>query len=246
MLIIPPNTIYIAYEQIAIIAVEIIGLITKLFQFRLNLTFFFSTKNAIMNATRWQATDPIDAPYTFIAGILRSIKFNISLVTTPIPKAVAGTITFPKPCKPPLIVWFKTENIIVKAATCNSVAPLLAFGYNRFNIGPANTHIPIVQGKPISIDTNKENEVRLVAVVVSFLAFASAIAGTKAVANAIFTDTTYDVVSSTSNGLMSSDDKIKLDNMSEKLDTKSETITYTTIISTSKKPGSQKKTGILF
>lgn len=51
--------------------------------------------------------------------------------------------------------------------------------------------------------------------------------------NAIFTDTTYDVVSSISNGLMSSDDKIKLDNMSEKLDTKSETITYTTIISTS-------------
>ena len=170
------------------IAVAIIGFITKFFQFKLNFTFFLKTENAIINATKWHATEPIDAPYTFISGIFNSVKFSINFVTTPVPKAVAGTITFPNPWSAPFIVWFNTENIIVNAATCNNPAPLLAFGYNNFSIGSANTHIPIVQGRPINIDTNNENDVRFVAVSVSFLAFASAIAGTNAVANAIFTD----------------------------------------------------------
>ena len=50
--IIPVNIIYIAYEQIAIIAVDIIGFITKLLQSKFNFTFFFKTANAIKNATK--------------------------------------------------------------------------------------------------------------------------------------------------------------------------------------------------
>ena len=79
-------------------------------------------------------------------------------------------------------------DIIVNAATCNSPPPALAFGYSKLSIGCANMHIPIVHGSPINIDTNNENEVLLVAVSMSFFAFASAIAGTNAVANAMFTD----------------------------------------------------------
>jgi len=45
-------------------------------------------------------------------------------------------------------------------------------------------NIPTVQGKPINIDTNNENEVFCVIVLLSFLAFAADIAGTNAVAKA--------------------------------------------------------------
>ena len=69
-----------------------------------NFTFLFKTLNTIINATMWHAIEPIAAPYTFICGILSYIKFNISLTTQPIPKAIAGTITFPKPCNAPFIV----------------------------------------------------------------------------------------------------------------------------------------------
>ena len=48
--------------------------------------------------------------------------------------------------------------------------------------------MPIVQGRPISIETNNENDVLFVAVFTSFFALAAAIAGTNAVANAIFID----------------------------------------------------------
>ena len=46
-------------------------------------------------------------------------------------------------------------------------------------------NIPTVQGKPINIDTNNENEVFCVIVLLSFLAFAADIAGTNAVAKAL-------------------------------------------------------------
>ena len=68
---------------------------------------------------------------------------------------------------------------------CNNNAPSFAFGYNKFNIGCANTIIPTTQGKPINMDVNNENDVLLVAVSLSFLAFAADIAGTNAVAKAI-------------------------------------------------------------
>ena len=45
-------------------------------------------------------------------------------------------------------------NIIVSELICNITVPELALGYNKFNIGPANIHIPTVHGNPISIDIN--------------------------------------------------------------------------------------------
>ena len=66
--------------------------------------------------------------------------------------------------------------------------PSLAFGYNKFSIGPANKHIPIVHGSPISIETSKEKDVFCFIVFLSLLAFAADIAGTKAVENATFID----------------------------------------------------------
>ena len=49
-------------------------------------------------------------------------------------------------------------------------------------------HIPTVQGKPISIEINNENEVFCFIAFLSFFAFAAAIAGTNAVENATFID----------------------------------------------------------
>ena len=74
--------------------------------------------------------------------------------------------------------------IIVKALICNINAPSFAFGNNKFNIGWANINIPTVQGNPINIETNNENDVFSVIVLLSFLAFAADIAGTNAVAKA--------------------------------------------------------------
>ena len=79
-------------------------------------------------------------------------------------------------------------NIIVKELICKTVAPALAFGNNKLSIGPANMHIPIVHGNPISIDVNNENDVFLVIVFLSCFALAADTAGTKAVANATFID----------------------------------------------------------
>ena len=82
------------------------------------------------------------------------------------------------------MVWSNIVNIIVKELICKIVAPALAFGNNKFKIGPANMHIPTVHGNPINIDTSNENDVFSVIVFLSFLAFAADIAGTNAVANA--------------------------------------------------------------
>ena len=71
---------------------------------------------------------------------------------------------------------------------CNIISPELAFGNNKFSIGPANMHIPTVQGSPINIDISNENDVFCVIVFWSFLALAAEIAGTNAVANATFID----------------------------------------------------------
>lgn len=68
------------------------------------------------------------------------------------------------------------------------VSPELALGNNKLRIGPANKHIPTVQGSPINIDVIKENEVFCVIVFLSFLAFAADIAGTNAVAKATLID----------------------------------------------------------
>ena len=78
--------------------------------------------------------------------------------------------------------------ITVKELICNIVSPELAFGNNRLSIGPANKHIPMVQGSPISIEVSKEKDVFCVIVFLSFLAFAADIAGTKAVAKATLMD----------------------------------------------------------
>ena len=91
-------------------------------------------------------------------------------------------------CICPLAMMENTSMTRMVEEQRTQIGTLKALGYNNFNIGSANTHIPIVHGNPINIDTNSENDVRFVAVCVSFLALASAIAGTNAVANAIFTD----------------------------------------------------------
>lgn len=94
----------------------------------------------------------------------------------------------PYPCKVPLIVWSNIVNKIVSELICNTTSPALAFGNKSPNIGPANKYIPTVQGSPISIDINNENELFFVISFLSFLAFAAEIAGTNAVANATFID----------------------------------------------------------
>lgn len=104
------------------------------------------------------------------------------------PRDSAGIPNLPYPCNAPFIVWSNIVNIIVNELICNISSPELAFGYNRFKIGPANIHIPIVHGNPISIDVNSENDVFLVIVFLSFIALAADIAGTSAVANATFID----------------------------------------------------------
>lgn len=97
---------------------------------------------------------------------------------------MAGTISFPYPCRAPFIVWSNIVKIIVKELICKITSPALALGNNKFKIGPANKHIPTVQGRPISIEVNRENDVFWVIVFLSFLALAEAIAGTSAVAKA--------------------------------------------------------------
>ena len=78
------------------------------------------------------------------------------------------------------------EDITETEINCNNNAPWFAFGYNKFKIGCAKTIIPTTHGRPINIDVNNENDVLFVAVSLSFLALAADIAGTSAVANAIF------------------------------------------------------------
>ena len=119
-------------------------------------------------------------------GIFNNTIFNTNLTKHPIPNAVAGTITFPNPCNAPFIVWSNIENITDTDISCNNSAPSFAFGYNKFNIGCAKTIIPTTHGNPINIEVSNENDVLLVAVSLSFFAFAADIAGTNAVANAIF------------------------------------------------------------
>ena len=104
------------------------------------------------------------------------------------PNDIAGIASFPYPWSAPFIVWSKIVNIIVSELICSITSPELAFGNSKFNIGPANIHIPIVHGNPISIDVNSENDVFLVIVFLSFIALAADIAGTSAVANATFID----------------------------------------------------------
>ena len=104
------------------------------------------------------------------------------------PRDTAGIINFPYPCNAPFIVWSNIVNIIVNELICKINSPLLAFGNNKFKIGPANKHIPTVHGKPINIEINNENDVFLVIVLLSFFALAADIAGTNAVENATFID----------------------------------------------------------
>lgn len=104
------------------------------------------------------------------------------------PKAIAGTLNFPYPCSIALIVWSSTVNNIVNELICNTTAPELAFGNNKFNIGPANTNIPTVHGNAINIEVNIENEDFFTIVFLSFLALAAEIAGTNAVEKATFID----------------------------------------------------------
>ena len=101
---------------------------------------------------------------------------------------MAGIFSFPYPCRAPFIVWSNIVNKIVNALICKITAPSLAFGNSNFKIGPAKMHIPIVQGKPISIDISKEKDVFCVIVFLSFLAFAADMAGTNAVLKATLID----------------------------------------------------------
>ena len=86
------------------------------------------------------------------------------------------------------MVWSNIVKIIVKELICKTIAPELAFGNSKFKIGPANTHMPTVQGSPINIDVSNEKDVFCVIVFLSFLALAAAMAGTKAVENATLMD----------------------------------------------------------
>ena len=73
---------------------------------------------------------------------------------------------------------------------CRKIAILtsLAFGNNKLIIGCANTIIPNVQGSPIIIVVNNENDILLLAVRVSFFVINADTDGTSAVANAILND----------------------------------------------------------
>lgn len=103
-------------------------------------------------------------------------------------REIAGIISFPYPCSAPFIVWSNIVKIIVNELICKITSPALAFGNNKLSIGPANIHIPIVHGSPISIEVNKENDVFCVIVFLSLFALAADIAGTNAVENATFID----------------------------------------------------------
>lgn len=78
--------------------------------------------------------------------------------------------------------------MIVRELICKMTSPALAFGNSNPRIGPAKINIPMVQGNPINMDVNNENEVLLVIVFLSRFAFAAAIAGTNAVENATLID----------------------------------------------------------
>lgn len=78
--------------------------------------------------------------------------------------------------------------MIVNELICSTISPELALGNSKFKIGPANKHIPTVQGSPINIEVISENVVFSVIVFLSLLAFAADIAGTKAVENATLID----------------------------------------------------------
>ena len=104
------------------------------------------------------------------------------------PREIVGIRKRPYPCKAPFIVWSNIVNKIVRALICKITVPSLALGYSKLSIGPANTHIPTVQGRPINIEIRKEKVVFLFISFLSLLAFAAEIAGTNAVANATFID----------------------------------------------------------
>ena len=63
-IIIPFKAKYVKYEHIPIITVAIAGFITNFENVKFNFTFFRNAVNAIQKATKWQATEPIAAPYT--------------------------------------------------------------------------------------------------------------------------------------------------------------------------------------
>lgn len=81
--IIPKSVEYIKYEHIPIIVTAIIGFTTIFENVKSNFIFFLSAVIAIVNATKWQATDAIAAPFTPISGIGTNIRFNINLTITP-------------------------------------------------------------------------------------------------------------------------------------------------------------------
>lgn len=81
--IIPFNTINMKYEQIAIIIVAITGFNTNFEKVKSSFICFLSTLIAIVNATIWQATEPIAAPFTPIQGIGTNTKLQINFVITP-------------------------------------------------------------------------------------------------------------------------------------------------------------------
>lgn len=72
---------------------------------------------------------------------------------------MVGIINLPYPWSAPFIVWSNIVKIIVNELICKTTAPELAFGNNKFSIGPANRNIPTVHGSPINIDVNNENDV---------------------------------------------------------------------------------------
>ena len=185
-IIIPFKVKYVKYEHIPIMVVANIGFITNFENVKFNFIFFRNAVIAIQNATAWQATEPIAAPYTPNSGFGISVIFKMNLTNTPVASDIVGIISFPYPCNIPFIVWSNIVNIIAIALICNIKAPSFAFGNNKFSIGCANINIPIVHGSPINIDTNSENVAFSVIVLLSFLALAADIAGTSAVAKATF------------------------------------------------------------
>lgn len=82
-IIIPFNTEYIKYEQIPIIAVAVIGFTTNCANVKSSFIFFLNAVIAMVNATKWHATDAQAAPFTPICGIGTNIRFNISFTITP-------------------------------------------------------------------------------------------------------------------------------------------------------------------
>ena len=140
------------------------------------------------NATKLFITDAIAAPFTPNAGFGTNIKLNINFNATPINDVIAGTIILPNPCNAPFVVCIRTANIIVKENICSKNPPSVAFGNNKLIIGCANTIIPNVQGSPIIIVVNNENDILLLAVRVSFFVINADTDGTSAVANAILND----------------------------------------------------------